>query len=226
MATTETEKKHYAHAEAIARAARTGWGKSFASTEEAERAATAGIDATVGDIDRFRNSRCFVSFTGLCPRKRQSGASDPAMPITKTGNRLLKMYLYIAADRARLLDPDFAAYYARRYRGGDHHNRIVVALARKMALRVYALLKRRHQARQDRQPEPVTYVLRDAQGTPLDAAEAKALIQRRYARAVVAPERHRKDHGKSSTTEVTAMGQKWSPEDATDNIAMPPSPTR
>ena len=74
------------------------------------------------------------------------------MPITKAGQRLLKKYFYLAADVARQWDAEFAAYYARRYARGDHHNHIMIALARKMALRVYALLKRREKARQARQP--------------------------------------------------------------------------
>ena len=165
----------------------------------------AGIDATVGDVERFRNIRCFVSFTGLCPRKSQSGQSDPSMPITKAGQRLLKMYLYLPAERARHLDPDFAAFYARRYAQGDHHNRIMVALARKMALRVYALLKRRARAQTDAELAQVSYVLRTQDGRELQPDEARALVQNRYSRAVVAAERHRRDRarkGRDGSTEV------------------------
>jgi transposase len=43
------------------------------------------IEAFVGDVERFLNSRCFVSNCGLCPRKKQSGLSDQPMPITKAG---------------------------------------------------------------------------------------------------------------------------------------------
>jgi transposase len=158
----------------------------------------AGIDATVGDVERFRNSRCFVSFTGLCPRKSQSGQSDPSMPITKAGQRLLKMYLYLAAERARHLDPDFAAYYAKRYARGDHHNRIMVALARKMALRVYALLKRRARAQTHGELAQVSYVLRARDGRELQPDEARALIQSRYSRTVVAAERDQRDRARKA----------------------------
>ena len=87
----------------------------------------ASIEALVGNVSRFHNGRQFTSYSGLCPRKKQSGLSDPAMPITKSGQRLLKKYFYLAAAVARQWDPEFAAYYARRYARGDHHNRIMVA---------------------------------------------------------------------------------------------------
>src|SRR5206468_12602641 len=74
----------------------------------------ASIEALVGRVSRFHNGRQFTSNCGLCPRKKQSGMSDPAMPITKCGQRLLKKYFYLAAGVARLWDAEFAAYYDRR----------------------------------------------------------------------------------------------------------------
>ena len=156
----------------------------------------AALTALVGDISRFSNGSKFVSYCGLCPRKKQSGVTDTPMPITKTGQRLLKKYLYCAADIARQWDPEFAAYYARRYVRGDHHNAIVIALARKMAWRVYALLKRRIRAQQqdesDPQVTPVRFVLRTPDGREVESKEARKIIQTTYARDVVAPGRTRR----------------------------------
>ena len=59
------------------------------------------VEALVGNVERFSNSKKFVSYCGLCPRKKRSGMGDPSMPITKSGQRLLKKYLYLAADVAR-----------------------------------------------------------------------------------------------------------------------------
>jgi transposase len=160
----------------------------------------AGIEAFVGDPLRFPNERKFVCYCGISPRKNQSGGNDPQLPIMKTGQRLLKKYLYLAVDVARQLDPDFASYYARRYAKGDHHNRILLALARKMAVRVYSLLKRREFAAQARaageEVEAVRYELRDANGQVLDKKRARALIQQKYTRAQVAPERHARDRAR------------------------------
>ena len=62
------------------------------------------IEALVGNIGRFHNGRQLTSYSGLCPRKKQSGLSDQAMPITKCGQRLLKKYFYLAAGVARQVD--------------------------------------------------------------------------------------------------------------------------
>jgi transposase len=186
------------------------------------------IEALVGQVLRFANGRRFVSYCGLCPRKSKSGFTDPHMPMTKTGQRLLKKYLYLAADTARRSDPDFAAYYGRRYARGDHHNRILIALARKMALRVYALLKRREQARMARElgypAEEVSYVLRSPEGRPLDKKEARTLIVQKLARGKVAPQRHARDRArKGKKTEAPRAANEWPPEDATSGSSAPPS---
>jgi transposase len=181
------------------------------------------IDALVGNVGRFHNSRQFTSYSGLCPRKKQSGLSDPAMPITKSGQRLLKKYFYLAADVARQWDPEFAAYYARRYARGDHHNRIMVALARKMAVRVYALLKRREQARQAGASQPVSFVLRDPEtGKTVDNKQARALIEEKYTRAAVNTEKQKLVPGRKAEGTGPAKTE-WPSEDATSKHAVPRS---
>jgi len=153
----------------------------------------ATIEATVGDVKRFRNAKAFASYCGLVPRRKKSGETDPAMPITKAGQRLLKQNLYLAADVARHWDPEFAAYYARRFKRGDHHTHIVVALAHKMANRVFALLKRRSLAPEGQvagaTAAEVRYILRDPDGNEVTKLEAREIIQRKYARAIVDPQR-------------------------------------
>jgi transposase len=187
------------------------------------------IEALVGDIERFRNGRRFVSYCGLCPGKKQSGISEQEMPITKAGQRLLKKYLYLAADTGRQWDPDFGAYYARRYARGDDHNRIVIALARKMALRVYAVLKRRQQVRQAsdaaRAIEPAGYVLRHPEtGAAVDKKQARALILERYTREKADPERFRRDRRRRGKTESTGPAKvEWPSKDATNGKPASPS---
>jgi transposase len=184
------------------------------------------IEALVRDVGRFRNGRRFVSYCGICPRKKQSGLRDQPMPITKAGQRLLKKYLYLASETARHWDPDFAAYYARRYARGDDHNRIMIALTRKMALRVYALLKRREQARRGTpEGKPVDYVLRDPEtGTAVDKKQARTLILEKYTRAGVSPERHQRDRKRRGKTEGTGPAKvEWPSKDATNGKPEPPS---
>ena len=159
------------------------------------------IHALVGDIERFPNGNKFIGYTGLCPRKNQTGTSDTPMPITKTGQRLLKKYFYLAADVARQWDPELAAYYARRYAKGDHHNRIVIALARKLAWRAYAVLKRWVQAQREQSAaavDSISYVLRAPDGRQVDKHEARNLIVDKLARDVVAPERATRERSRKS----------------------------
>jgi transposase len=185
------------------------------------------IEALVGDIERFPNTREFTSFSGLCPRKKQSGLSDPPMPITKAGQRLLKKYFYLAAEVARQWDAEFAAYYARRYARGDHHNHIMIALARKMALRVYALLKRREKARRARHSGgsvgPVSFVLRNpVGGEALTKKQARALVLEKYTRALANPERHKRERARVGKGKGTGSAKsEWPSEDATSRRAVP-----
>jgi transposase len=187
------------------------------------------IEALVGNILRFHNGRQFISYSGLCPRKKQSGQSDPALPITKCGQRLLKKYFYLAADVARQWDPEFAAYYARRYARGDHHNHIMIALARKMALLVYALLKRREKARSaspDGTAPPVSFVLRNPEGgASVDKKQARALVLEKYTREAANPERHKRESARRGKPVGTGLTKKeWPSQDATSKHAVPSSP--
>jgi transposase len=191
------------------------------------------IEALVGNISRFSNPRKFVAYTGLCPRKKQTGVQDQPMPMTKAGNKLFKKYLYLAAHAARLLDPDFAAYYAERYARGIKHNKIMIALGHKMALRIFAVLKRREAAKihQQNNHEPVTYVLRDCNGKPLSKKEARDLVVTKYSRAKANPSRYRQDQartekatgGRKKTESATAAYVEWPSKDATDASPTPPS---
>jgi transposase len=173
------------------------------------------IEALVGNIERFSNGKKFVSYAGLAPRKSKSGLSDPAMPITKTGQPILRKYFYLAADVARQYDPELAAYYARRYVAGDHHNHIVIALARKMAWRVYAILKRRSEYRRTQKEQgenktmkPAQYILRTADGKEVEKKEARKLIVENYARKVVAPERDARDRSQKGKKEAVKSAKK------------------
>lgn len=53
--------------------------------------------------------------------------------MAKTGNRYLRYYLIQAADKMRKSIPDYAEFYARKYREASkhHHKRALVLTARK-----------------------------------------------------------------------------------------------
>jgi transposase len=50
-----------------------------------------------GDLARFSHPNALMSYTGLIPGKHSSGTSDPAISITKEGNRFLRVALVNAA---------------------------------------------------------------------------------------------------------------------------------
>jgi hypothetical protein len=64
--------------------------------------------------------------------------------MAKTGNRYLRYYLIQAADKMRRNIPDYADFYARRYREATkhHHKRALVPTARKSVGLVVGLLHR------------------------------------------------------------------------------------
>ena len=97
-------------------------------------------------MERFANGRKFGGYLGFGQRRRQSGESDPHMPISKAGAPLLRALLVGAAQK--MLDhraPDSALRdWAVRRRDGQtrsQKNRIKVALARKLAVLMLHLLK-------------------------------------------------------------------------------------
>jgi len=133
------------------------------------------VRAFIGDVRRFRNIKAFVSYFGIAPRKSQSGKSERSgQRISKAGNRLLRQYLFVAADVARRVDMQLAAYYQRRRAAGWHHNKIIVAIANKLARRLYAVLKR------EAEGDSSGYRFYDEQGAQLDPKQSARRTRSRY----------------------------------------------
>lgn len=123
------------------------------------------VRATVGDASAFKNAAAFRAYTGLVPRESSSGESERRGSISKAGPDLLRWALYLAADVARKHDPHLADLYRRlMVERGRHHNQALCAVATHLADRIYALLR-----------ENRPYELRDLDGTPVTASEAKAI---------------------------------------------------
>jgi transposase len=99
---------------------------------------------TVEDPRRFRRSRPVGAYLGLRPRRRQSGASDPALRISKTGDPYTRRLLVQAAHY--LLGPFGPDTDLRRFgerliaRGGRAaRKKAIVAVARKLAVLLHRL---------------------------------------------------------------------------------------
>lgn len=127
--------------------------------------------AFIGDIQRFPSIPQFRGWSGLLPFSAQSAnAQAQGLHISKAGPDLLKATAFLNANVARRWDPQLAAiYYRQVVEFGKHHNQAVCACATHLLNRVYAVL---HQQR--------PYQLRDVDGTPLTAEQARNICLERY----------------------------------------------
>jgi len=104
------------------------------------KVSTAAILAEVGDISRFTTKGQFVGYCGLYPIVWQSGEATRRYRMTFKGNRMLKMTLLVASAAARQYNPIVATYYERLRKQGKSTKAAGGAIARKLAVIVYALL--------------------------------------------------------------------------------------
>ena len=91
---------------------------------------------TMGDVQRFPNSRSWVSYLGLNPSEESSGQRRRLGAISKQGNPFLRYLLVEGAMSAVRGDSSLARMYAR-LKAKKHHGVAKVAVARKLAVRLY-----------------------------------------------------------------------------------------
>jgi len=97
---------------------------------------------TLGPVERFPNSRKLVSYLGLNPREHSSGGRQRLGSISKQGNSMLRWLLVEAAQTAARLDPELRRrYYRLKFRRASGVAK--VAIARKLAVRLYWMLRQR-----------------------------------------------------------------------------------
>jgi hypothetical protein len=80
------------------------------SSSSSSRRRSAAKWISAGDIGRFASPAKLCGNTGLCPRVKQSGATDARGPISKHGPKYLRWALFEAA-----LNACKHPYYAERY---------------------------------------------------------------------------------------------------------------
>lgn len=91
---------------------------------------------TMGDVGRFATSRQWVSYLGLNPSEQSSGQRRRLLGISKQGNSFLRYLLVEGAASAVRGDTNLARMYAR-LKAKKHHGVAKVAVARKLAVRLY-----------------------------------------------------------------------------------------
>jgi transposase len=95
---------------------------------------------TMGDVSRFQRGKQVASYLGLIPREYSSGEHKRYGPISKQGNRFMRMLMVEAAQCAVRCDPQMRNEYLHRC-----HTKAKgvakVAAARKLAVRLYWMLR-------------------------------------------------------------------------------------
>ena len=89
-----------------------------------------------GDISEFSSGKRFASYNGLCPSEYSTGDNTRRGHITKQGNRFSRHWLVEAAWTAVRKDPVMLDKFKRVWASSGKKNIAVVAVARKMAVRM------------------------------------------------------------------------------------------
>jgi transposase len=104
---------------------------------------TAGLMAEIVDISRFPEHKHLAQYIGISWTKRSSAGSPiQNSRMTKVGNPYGRYYFIIGADRLRMYNLEYKAYYWRKYNEvpKHQHKRALVLTARKLVRLVHALL--------------------------------------------------------------------------------------
>jgi transposase len=111
------------------------------------------VAAHLGDPKRFATGKQIGAFAGLVPRQYQSGESDRKGRITRRGPSVLRKLLVECAWAALRYNAWARATYARLTRGGVTRKKpAIVALARRLLVRLWAMLRDGTPWRTDPQP--------------------------------------------------------------------------
>lgn len=161
---------------------------------------SAVIAGRIGDPHRFTSLAAIRAYSGLVPKVRQSGLGETRGGVTKAGDPLLREMLFIAADHARLVDPQLAAKYVRLMSGDRHRDSAVCHLATDLLTRIAACM---------RTGQP--YVIRDVDGREITEDEGKAIVKIRYKvdskRRDTAAHRRLRDRRKQATGRESQKSQ-------------------
>jgi transposase len=99
------------------------------------------LASEIGNIQRFNSHKKFASYFGLVPSLSQSGNHAHYGRITKVGNPYVRWALVQTAHRIIRMEPEWEKFAKRiMYRSGK--KKAIVAVARKLAVLVYTVLKR------------------------------------------------------------------------------------
>ena len=100
------------------------------------------IVSEIGDIERFETSSKLVAYAGLDVSVKQSGEFNSTQnKISKRGSPHLRRALWMAAFMSLRSDPALYDYYSRLRARGKSHRLATTAVARKLCIIVWAIMK-------------------------------------------------------------------------------------
>lgn len=95
---------------------------------------------TLGPAERFHSPKQVASYFGLIPSEHSSGGRQQLGRITKQGSSFLRFLLVEAGQSAARYDSELGRFY-RRLSARKHRALAKVAVARKLAMRLYLMLR-------------------------------------------------------------------------------------
>lgn len=95
---------------------------------------------TLGPAERFATGKQVASYFGLNPSEHSSGGGQKLGHISKQGSSFLRFLLVEAGQSAARHDTELGRFY-RRLAMRKHHGLAKVAVARKLAVRLYLMLR-------------------------------------------------------------------------------------
>ena len=95
---------------------------------------------TLGPAERFRSGKQVASYFGLIPSEHSSGGGQRLGHISKQGSSFMRFLLVEAGQSAARYDPELGRFY-RRLAVRKHRGLAKVAVARKLAVRLYLMLR-------------------------------------------------------------------------------------
>ncbi len=95
---------------------------------------------TMGPAERFASGKQVASYFGLIPSEHSSGGGQRLGRISKQGSSFLRFLLVQAGQSAARSDAELGRFY-RRLSARKHRGLAKVAVARKLAVRLYLMLR-------------------------------------------------------------------------------------
>jgi transposase len=99
----------------------------------------------IGNVNRFQTKHRLTAFAGIDASVFESGnyKRKQGNRISKRGSKYLRKQLYYAAKTASIFDPELKRFYEKKKSEGKHYNVIMIAVARKILMRIYAVMKQK-----------------------------------------------------------------------------------